>query len=57
VIAHRPADDLPGEEIEHDGQIEPSFSGWHAGYVGEPYLMGAVGGKFLAEPANRDGCR
>src|SRR5208283_4503579 len=28
VIAHRPADDLPGEKIEHDGQIEPAFGGW-----------------------------
>ncbi len=28
VIAHRPADDLPGEKIEHDGQIEPSFPSW-----------------------------
>ena len=25
-----------GEEIEHDGQIEPPFLGWHVGDVGEP---------------------
>lgn len=27
MVTHRPADDLPGEEIEDDGQIEPSFPG------------------------------
>src|ERR1700730_14510010 len=31
VVTHRPADDFAGEEIEHDGQIEPPFGGWHAG--------------------------
>src|SRR5450631_1226925 len=28
VVTHRPADDFAGEEIEHDGQIEPPFLGW-----------------------------
>ena len=36
VATHRPADDFAGEEIEHDGQIEPPFLGWHVGDVGEP---------------------
>ena len=27
VVTHRPADDFAGEEIEHDGQIEPPFLG------------------------------
>jgi hypothetical protein len=39
VATHRPADDFAGEEIEHDGQIEPPFPGWHAGDVGEPNLI------------------
>ena len=26
VVTHRPADDFAGEEIEHDGQIEPPAS-------------------------------
>jgi hypothetical protein len=44
VITHRPADDFAGEEIEHDGQIEPPFLGWHEGDVGEPNLIGPLGG-------------
>jgi hypothetical protein len=27
VVTHRPANDLSGEKIEHDGQIEPPFLG------------------------------
>jgi hypothetical protein len=50
VISHRPADDLFGKEIEHGGQIEPSFSGWLVSYVGQPNLIGPAGGEILAEP-------
>src|SRR6202045_3619101 len=50
VATHRPADDFAGEEIEHDGQIEPPFFGWHVGDVGEPNLIGPLGGEFLVEP-------
>ena len=25
----RPSNNLPGEKIEHDSQIEPAFRGWH----------------------------
>jgi hypothetical protein len=49
VIAHRPSNDLPGEKIEHDSQIEPTFSGWNIAYIGEPHLIWAFGGEFLAE--------
>jgi hypothetical protein len=40
MLTHRPANDLAGKKIEHDGQIEPSFLGWDIGYVGEPDLIG-----------------
>ena len=50
VVTHRPADDFAGEEIEHDGQIEPPFGGWHAGDVGQPNLIRPAGGEVLAEP-------
>jgi hypothetical protein len=36
MITHRPTNNLPGEEIQYDGQIEPSFGGWHVGDVGQP---------------------
>ena len=45
VATHRPADDFAGEEIEHDGQIEPPFLGWHVGDVGEPNLIGVNGAR------------
>src|SRR3984893_6737098 len=48
------ADDFAGEEIEHDGQIEPPFLGWHLGDVGEPNLIGPLGGEFLVEPVGGD---
>ena len=54
VITHRQADDFAGEEIEHDGQIEPPFLGWHVGDVGEPNLIGPLGGEFLVEPVGGD---
>ena len=54
VVTHRPADDFAGEEIEHDGQIEPPFLGWHIGDVGEPNLIGLPGGEFLVEPVGGD---
>ena len=54
VIAHRPADDLPGEKIEHDGQIEPAFRGWHISYVGKPDLIGPIGSEVLIEPVGGD---
>jgi hypothetical protein len=54
VIAHCPANDLPGEEIKHDSQIEPTLPGWHIRYIGEPYLIGAFGGEFLTEPVGGD---
>ena len=54
VVTHRPADDFAGEEIEHDGQIEPPFPGWHVGDVGEPNLIGPLGGEFLVEPVGGD---
>jgi hypothetical protein len=50
VTAHCPAGDFAGEVIEHGGQIEPPFPGWHVGNVGEPNLIGAFGGEFLVEP-------
>jgi hypothetical protein len=50
VILHRPADDLSSKEIEHGGKMEPSFSGWHVSYIGQPNLIEPPGGEILAEP-------
>ena len=50
VVSHRLANDLSGEKIEHDSQIEPSFLGWDIGYVSKPDLIRPLGGEFLGEP-------
>jgi len=55
MLTHRPANDLPGEKIKHDSQIEPAFGGWHIAYIGELDLIWAFGGEFLAEPIGGNG--
>ena len=55
VVTHRPANDLSGEKIEHDSQIEPSFLGWDIGYVSEPDLIKPLGGEFPGEPVGGNG--
>jgi len=55
MVTHRPANDLPGEKIEHDSQMEPAFGGWHIAYIGEPHLIWAFGGEFPGEPVGGNG--
>jgi hypothetical protein len=55
MVMHCPANDLSGEKIEHDSQIEPSFLGWDIGYVSEPDLIRPLGGEFLGEPVGGNG--
>jgi len=61
MVSHRLANDLSGEKIEHDSQIEPSFLGWDIGYVSKPDLIRPLGGEFLGEPVgaigHHGGCR
>ena len=38
---------LAGEQIEDDGQVEPTFAGWNVGDIGQPDLIGPVGNKVL----------
>jgi hypothetical protein len=33
VIAHRPADDFPAEQVQNDGQVQPALVGRHVGDV------------------------
>ena len=54
VVTHRPSNNLPGEKIEHDSQIEPAFRGWHISYVGKPDLIGPIGSEVLIEPVGGD---
>ncbi len=42
VLAHRPADDAAGEDIEGHRDVEPTRPGPHIGDVRHPQLVGAV---------------
>jgi hypothetical protein len=57
VIAHGPADHLPGEQIEDHGQVEPAFAGRDISDVGQPDLIRPVGDKVLIQQVfcNRQG--
>jgi hypothetical protein len=54
MITHRPTNNLPGEEIQYDGLIEPPFGGWHVGDVGQPNLIRPRGHEGLFEQIRRD---
>jgi hypothetical protein len=36
LLVHRPADHLAGEEVEHDGQVQPAFAGPDVAQIGQP---------------------
>ena len=44
-LAHRPADDLAGMQIQYGGEVKPAFAGGDVGQVGEPNLAGSIGDK------------
>jgi hypothetical protein len=55
VVPHRPANNLPGAKIEHGRQVEPAFTGWHAGNIGEPDLIGPFDSEIAVEPVGGNG--
>jgi hypothetical protein len=44
-LAHRPADDLAGMQIQYGGEVKPAFAGRDVGQIGEPNLAGSIGDK------------
>ena len=46
MLAHRPADDFSGEQIEDHGQVEPALAGRDVGDVRQPDLIRLLGAKF-----------
>lgn len=61
AVGHRPADDPPGPYVHHERQAGPPAAGAHVGDVGEPGLVGAVGGEVAPHqvgggPGLRRGC-
>ena len=45
AVGHRPADDPPGPYVHHERRGRATAAGAHVGDVGEPGLVGAVGGE------------
>ena len=45
VWVHGPADDPSAVEVHDAGQIEPTFFGGDVSDVGDPDLIGGVGGR------------
>jgi len=43
ALRGRPTDDLAGEDVEDDGEEEPSLASTHLGDVGDPESIGSVG--------------
>ena len=50
-----PADDAPGVEVEHDGQVQPALCRPDIADVGSPFLVGCLGGEVLVEKVRCDG--
>ena len=48
-VAHRPSDRTAREQVDHDGDIEPSLSGPDVGEVCDPPLVGRLGGELAVE--------
>lgn len=52
-VTHGPADNAPGEEVQYDGQIQPSLGGPGVADIAPPLLIGAIAGKVLIKQIGR----
>ena len=50
---HRPADNPPAPGIEHHGEVKPSRPRAHLRVVGQPQLVGALGGRVAVHQVRR----
>src|SRR5579863_2387630 len=46
MIRHCPANDASTEDVENDGEEQESAPGRYVGDVGDPELVGCIGGEF-----------
>jgi hypothetical protein len=54
VIAHGPTHHLPGRQIQHRGEIQPSLARGNVGHVGQPHAVGYRGRELLLEQVGRN---
>jgi hypothetical protein len=55
LSTHRPADYAPREQIDHGGNIEPTFRRPHIGEVGDPFAVGSGRLEAAVEHVGSDG--
>lgn len=48
-----PPEDAAREHVEHRGDIEPALVGPHVGDVGDPQLVGSIGGEVAVDETRR----
>ena len=53
MIRHRPADDTPGPDIEHDREIQEARPGRHVGNVGDPEPIRTLGAELSIDLIER----
>ena len=56
TTAHGPAHHLPGEQVDHDSQVEPAFVGSDVRDVGDPGLVGLGHREPTLKVIGRDHC-
>jgi hypothetical protein len=54
MVAHRPADDFAGRQVEYGSEIQPSLTGRDVGDVSEPDAIGCPGNELLLQQVRRD---
>ena len=45
-----PADDAPGEHVDHEGHVQPALPGRDVGEVRDPELVGSIGLELAVDP-------
>src|SRR5271165_2121944 len=56
MIGHRPADDAPAVSVKHDREIQEACPGRDVGDVGNPELVGPLGGELPIDEIGRWPC-
>ena len=56
VVGHRPTDDAPAEDVEHDGEVQKAGPRWYVGDVGNPKLVRGVGNEPALDQIGRRSC-
>jgi len=54
MVAHRPADDFSGEQVEDHGQVQPALAGRDVGDIRQPDLGGLLGREIPIQQVFRD---